>query len=153
MNLGARFRLLLPGYLPDLLAADTAYTQFDRFQPQAQMVSHLESLGFAATFYMDDIGDGTSQGFAAESAGALDDYPDDLQYAIFPEGEFIHVDGGSLELGIVRDSTLNSTNDFQLFGETFENVARLGPAQGALWITQGICPSGESPALGTALSC
>jgi len=153
MPLGARFRLLLPGYLPNLLAADSAVTQFTRFEAQAAMVSHLESLGFAASFYMDDVTGGTSQGYAAEAAGALDDFPDDLQYAIFPEGQFIHVDGGSLELGIVRDSTLNSTNDYQIFGETFENVAMLGPAQGALWVTQGICPSGEFPALGTALSC
>ena len=37
--------------------------------------------------------------------------------------------------GIVRDSTLNSTNDFQMFGETFGNVARLAPAQAAYWVT------------------
>ena len=68
-----------------------------------------------------------------------------IQWAIFPEGEFIHVSMPSLELGIVRDSTLNSTNDYQIFGESFENVARLGPAQGALWVTSSLCPSGEFP--------
>ena len=76
-----------------------------------------------------------------------------MQYAIFPEGAFIHVDGGMLELGLVRDSTLNSTNDFQIFGETFENVARLAPLQATRWITQDICPNGQYPALGTALTC
>ena len=35
----------------------------------------------------------------------------------------------------------------------FENVARLAPAQGALWVTSTVCPSGEFPALTTALSC
>ena len=63
------------------------------------------------------------------------------------------MDGGSLELGLVRDSTLNSTNDFQMFGETFENVALLAPAQAARWISATVCPSGEFPALTTALSC
>lgn len=33
---------------------------------------------------------------------------------------------GPLELGIVRDSTLNLRNDYAVFGETFENVASLG---------------------------
>jgi len=81
------------------------------------------------------------------------DFPNEVEYAVFAEGAFLHIDSGSLELGLVRDSTLNSTNDFQIFGERFRNLAMLGPAQGALWVTQGICPSGELPALGTALSC
>ena len=29
--------------------------------------------------------------------------------------------------------TLNSTNDFQVFGERFRNVARIAPAQAAYW--------------------
>lgn len=44
-------------------------------------------------------------------------------------GTFVFRDAGTLELGIVRDSVLRSGhNDFQLFGETFENVARVAPA-------------------------
>jgi hypothetical protein len=74
-------------------------------------------------------------------------------YALYLEGAFIHVDSGTLELGLVRDSTLNSTNDFQFFGESFENVARIGPAQSALWITQDVCANGVYPALGTAPTC
>lgn len=153
MPRGSRFNVVIPEWVADLLAADVAMTQFDRYQAQAAMVAHLESLGFRVTLYKDDVTGGTSQGFAAEAAGALDDFPDDVQYAIYPEGQFIGIDMGVLELGIVRDSTLNSTNDFQVFGERFRNLAMLGPAQGALWVTQGICPSGEFPALGTALSC
>ena len=73
--------------------------------------------------------------------------------ALFPEGTFLHLDGGSLELGIVRDSTLNSTNDYQVFGETFENVARIGPTQAARWASVTICPAGTFPAAGTGISC
>ena len=153
MPAGARFNVVMPEWIGDLLAADVANAQFDRYQAQAAMVGHLASLGFRVTLYKDDVTGGTSQGFAAEAAGALDDFPDDVQYAIFPEGQFIGIDSGVLELGIVRDSVLNATNDFQVFGERFRNLAMLGPAQSALWVTQGICPSGEFPALGTALSC
>lgn len=34
-------------------------------------------------------------------------------------GTWIYLDGGVLDLGLVRDSQLNSGNDFQIFGETF----------------------------------
>lgn len=40
-----------------------------------------------------------------------------------PQGTFVFIDGGTLGLGIVRDSVLNSTNDFQVFGETFRAAA------------------------------
>ena len=53
----------------------------------------------------------------------------------------------------MRDSSLNETNDYQVFGEVFENVARIGPTQGALWVTSEICPTGQFPALATALAC
>jgi len=153
MPAGARFNVVIPAWIADLLAADTAYTQFDRFQAQAAMIGHLESLGFRVVLYGDDVAGGTSQGFTDQAAAALADFPDDVQYAIYPEGQFIGIDSGVLELGIVRDSTLNSRNDFQIFGERFRNLAMLGPAQGAYWVTQGVCPSGEFPDLDTGLTC
>lgn len=42
------------------------------------------------------------------------------------DSTFIHLDGGTLDLGVVRDSTLNATNDFQVFGEVFEGSGYLG---------------------------
>jgi hypothetical protein len=54
-------------------------------------------------------------------------YPTTVDAFIFPEGSFLHLDAGTLDLGLVRDSTLNSTNQFQMFSETFENVALVGP--------------------------
>lgn len=148
-----RLRALLPSWVTDMMVADVAATQFDRFISRARATQILRDAGVEPSFYIDTPNTGTTQGFADEAAGALDDFPDVVQYALYVEGAFIHVDGGSLELGLVRDSTLNSTNDYQMFGETFENVALLGPAQSALWITSTVCPSGEFPALTTALSC
>jgi hypothetical protein len=148
-----RFRALLPSWVPDMMVSDVAATQFDRFVSRARMTQVLRDAGVEPTYYLDTPSTGTTQGFANETASAVDDFPDVIQFAVFAEGAFIHVNGGSLELGLVRDSTLNSTNDFQMFGETFENVALLAPAQAARWITATVCPSGEFPALTTALSC
>jgi hypothetical protein len=154
MRQDASFRVLAPAWLPDLLSAGQASVQFDRFADDLEMADHLERQGIRLSYYLDTPSSGTSQGFAAEVGGTtLDQFPNVAQLAIFPEGAFIHVDSGSLELGIIRDSTLNSTNDYQIFGETFENVALLGPAQGALWLSVGVCPSGVFPALGTAITC
>jgi len=148
-----RLRALLPSWLPDMMVADIAATQFDRFVNRARVTQILRDSGVEPTFYFDTPTSGTTQGFADEAAGALDDFPDVVQWALFVEGAFIHVDGGSLDFGLVRDSVLNSTNDFSIMAETFENVALLGPAQSALWVTSTICPSGESPSLVTALTC
>ena len=148
-----RFRALLPSWVPDLLQADNALMQFDRYETEEFLTNALEDDDITVAFYLDTPSSGVSQGFSAQSAGALQAFPLEVQYAIFPEGGFIHVDAGVLELGIVRDSTLNSTNDFQIFGESFENVARLAPQQATLWISQDICPTGVHSALGTAPTC
>jgi hypothetical protein len=154
MDSEAVLRVLLPDILPYLLQLDTVQTQFDRFRSRDQLVAYLRSFNLVPSFYMDSPSTGTSQiADASQTEAAIDPLPDTLQWAIFPEGAFIHVDGGSLELGLVRDSTLNSTNDFQIFGETFENVARIAPAQAAYWVTSDLCASGQFPPAGTARTC
>lgn len=148
-----RLRMLAPEWLPDLLVTDQVSAQFDRFMAMEEATSNLRGYGIEPTWYKDTPSTGTSQGFADETASAIDFFPVAAQVALFPEGTFLHLDGGVLELGIVRDSTLNQTNDYQVFGETFENVARIGPTQAARWATVTICPTGEFPDLGTALAC
>ena len=154
MRADAQLRVLLPDILPYLLQLDTVQTQFDRFQSRDQLTSYLRSFNITPSYYMDTPSTGASQiADASQTAAAIDPLPDTIQWAIFPEGAFIHLDGGSLELGLVRDSTLNSTNDFQIFGETFENVARIAPAQAAYWVTSDLCASGQFPPAGTARTC
>jgi hypothetical protein len=49
-----------------------------------------------------------------------------LSWLLYPEGSFQFLDGGRLDLGVVRDSTLDATNDYETFVETFESVAFRG---------------------------
>lgn len=63
---------------------------------------------------------------AAKTAGALVNFPETMVWYLFLDGTFLFLDGGSLDLGVVRDSTLNKTNDYQMFLETFEGIAKLG---------------------------
>lgn len=69
----------------------------------------------------------TGQIFGAQDANvALTAYPANVIWYLFAEGTFLFLDGGTLDLGLVRDSTLNGTNDYKIFLETFENVAKVG---------------------------
>jgi hypothetical protein len=141
MSPDSSFRVLMPAWVKELLSSDWVQTQFDRLQAQDAVAAMLSRYRVSVSYYLDTVTGGPA--FADETASALDDFPSTAEWAIFPEGEFIHLDGGTLDLGIVRDSTLNSTNDFQIFGENFENVARIGPAQAALWVTSTIAANGE----------
>ena len=63
-----------------------------------------------------------------------------MQWCIYPTGSWLHLDAGELNLGVVRDSSLNSTNDFQIFAEGWENVAYVGVESDC--IATAVCPSG-----------
>ena len=49
-----------------------------------------------------------------------------LAWLLYAEGSFQFLDGGRLTLGVVRDSTLDATNDYETFVESFEGVAFRG---------------------------
>lgn len=84
----------------------------------------------------------TGQEFTAQTAGPLHDWPDQVEVLAFFEGTFLFLDNGMLDLGVVRDSTLNRSNNLQVFAETFEGVAMVGVE--SLHLTMDVCPSGES---------
>lgn len=71
------------------------------------------------------------QGFGAQAAGALDRWPNngtavELDWNLFVQGTFQFLDGGRLDLGVVRDATLDATNDYETFTESFEGIAFRG---------------------------
>jgi hypothetical protein len=80
-----------------------------------------------------------------QAAGALNEFPDTFKWYIFAEGTFLFLDGGTLDLGIIRDSTLVGTNDYKMFIETFEAVAKVGIE--SLAITSTINVNGAAAAL------
>jgi hypothetical protein len=65
-----------------------------------------------------------------------------LAWLLYVEGSFQFLDGGRLDLGVVRDSTLDATNDYETFVETFESVAFRGID--AYQVQSTILPSGTS---------
>lgn len=89
--------------------------------------------------------DGESgQMFGTQAVGALSPFPTNVIWYLFAEGTFLFLDGGTLDLGLVRDSTLNSTNDYKIFLETFEGVAKVGVE--SLRVTTPVILAGASAA-------
>lgn len=82
--------------------------------------------------------------FGAQADGALLGFPANVIWYLFSEGTFLFLDGGTLDLGLVRDSTLNGTNDYKVFVETFEGVAKVGVE--ALRVTSALAIKGASSA-------
>jgi hypothetical protein len=83
--------------------------------------------------------------FGAQSVGALLEFPDTFAWYLFSEGSFLFLDGGTLDLGIIRDSTLVNTNDYKMFVETFEGLAFVGIE--SLVVTSTINVNGVAAAL------
>jgi hypothetical protein len=74
-----------------------------------------------------------NQFFALATAGAEPQWPNQASdgsfvvgWLLYVEGSFQFLDGGRLDLGVVRDSVLDATNDYETFVEPFEAVAFRG---------------------------
>lgn len=143
-------RLLIPWWAVDLIVSDVIRSQFQRFDTDRDAVTALfRSVGIEPTYYIDGA-NGRNQVYGTQSDGALLPFPTNVVWYLYPEASFLYLDGGMLELGIVRDSVLNRTNDFQLFGETFENVAFVGVE--SLAVESPVCDSG-TVSLPAAVTC
>jgi len=140
MTTNARLEGLFPEWLLNLLMLDLGRSDYERSHTEAAARGLFNDAGINPTFYKDGPTTGTGQVFAAQTAGNLLPFPAATQWALYPPGSWLFLDSGSLDLGIVRDSTLNSTNDFQIFAETWEQAAFLGVE--TQWHTSTLYPNG-----------
>lgn len=87
---------------------------------------------------------------STRSAGAFDGcltLPASLKALVYPAGAHTRLDGGSIDLGVVRDSTLNATNDFTAaWTEEFWGVVT---RCFSLVVTIPVCADGSAGALKT----
>jgi hypothetical protein len=120
-----KFTAIFPDWLRDLLVADLAqelaHSQSDYYNALAvaddQIDEYLQSHGINPVYHIDgqddSVSGGVAQVFGAQTTEeALLTFPDKMVWYIFPEGVFQFLDAGRLDLGVVRDSTLDATNDY-----------------------------------------
>jgi hypothetical protein len=113
-----------------------------------QIEDMLSASKIKCIFHLDgqssSVAGGVAQAFATQSTGAVNTFPSKMVWYAFPEGAIQFLDGGRLDLGVVRDSTLDATNDFEVFVEVLESVAFRSFTGGALQLVSTLCANGTS---------
>jgi hypothetical protein len=134
MNNNAPMRIILPQWFQNLLRADVGANgeSLDNLGgADAKIAGWFASRNLNVTWAMDgeagqDYSSMTSATGGAGGTVGVADFPTSVIWYLFAEGTFSFMDGGTLDLGLVRDSTLNAANDYQMFVETFENIVKFG---------------------------
>lgn len=139
MDPRAVLRWVAPAWVVDSIRVDLAQ-QMPGDNSMAK--ADAEISGYFAAHNISPIWEIDNDPYGAQGAAALLPWKDSFESLLFAEGTFLLLDGGTLDLGIVRDSTLNLTNDFQFFMEIFENVAKVGVE--SLKLTLDTCANGLS---------
>lgn len=76
------------------------------------------------------------------AATALTELPPEMDYLLYPAGTYVKGSGMTLDLGVVRDSVLNETNDHTA-AWTEECYALLKPGHESRLVTVDVCAAGE----------
>lgn len=155
MSPSAVLAALLPSWFVEFIKADLVNDHSMGLgfleAGEAEVAAWLASMNIDVTWYYDGA-TGAGQEFSdAQSAGALNEFPTSVVSYLFAPGTFARLDAGTLDVGIVRDSTLNGTNDLQIFAEQWVQVVKLGLESIRLEIT--LCPDGTAPEPTTPLTC
>jgi hypothetical protein len=137
----APLRVILPSWVKDAMAADLALSMpgDSLLNAYGEIEGYMAARGVVASYSLDQ------NVYGAQSSGALNEFADSFTWYMFAEGTFLFLDGGTLDLGIIRDSSLVGTNDYKMFVETFEGVAKVGIE--SLAITSTISVNGVAAAL------
>jgi hypothetical protein len=137
----APLRAIVPAWVKDAMAADLALSM----PGDSLLNAYGEIDGYVAARNVNLTASLDANVFGAQSSGALNEFADSFVWYLFSEGSFLFLDGGTLDLGIIRDSSLVGTNDYKMFVETFEGIAFIGVE--ALKITSTISINGVAAAL------
>lgn len=147
MNPNAVLQIMLPSWLMEMLKVDLindhslGLTNWCATEEQINCFFGVNNLD-VCWYY--DSATGAGQGFdGAQVAGPLVDFPLSVVAYLYAPGTFVRLDGGTLDVGIVRDSILNGTNDLQIFSEQWVQVCMIGLE--SIRLTIPLCPDGTAP--------
>lgn len=156
LNDSVALHTIAPRWMIDLLRSDLAM-QMTNASPaelfgiaRAALESWFRTRNINVTWHLDGLAGVTANGVVIPNqyydnvaAGAtVPAFPAKADCLLYREGDWLFLDGGTLDLGLVRDSRLNLMNRYQTFVETFEGVAFVGKE--CLRLVLPIVPSGAS---------
>jgi hypothetical protein len=122
MSVNAVLETIFPLWAKALVRADLALRHGAELTNVTDAVvdAHFAARGVRAQFVHD-----YQPLFGGAAATA---WPATLDFLIYPAGGYVRGDGGVIDLGVVRDSVLNATNDYTAaWTEQLYLVAQLGP--------------------------
>lgn len=133
---------IMPAWLRDLIRVDLVRESFTEPSelnlPYAQLDGLFTARNISPVFSLD------WDPAPAQVDGYLDGWQSTCPALMFHPSSWLFLDGGTLNIGVVRDLDLVKTNDFVSFFETMENVAFRGVE--SLLITMTLCPDGSTSA-------
>ena len=137
----APLRVIIPSWVKDAMAADLALAMpgDSTLNAYSEIDGYLSARGVVVSYSLDQ------NVYGSQGVTALLEFADSFTWYLFAEGTFLFLDGGTLDLGIIRDSSLVGTNDYKMFVETFEGIAKVGIE--GLAITSTISVNGVAAAL------
>lgn len=153
-------RLIAPAWLKDMIRTDLVRQMVGDglvvfAVTDAQIQQWFAARNVAVTWHMDGITPAAwvttptltipNQAYSPVVAGqVIYPYPDVVSTLLFAEGDWLLMDGGTLDLGVIRDSTLVGENRYQTFSEGFEHTAFRGIE--SLHLAMALQPTGASAA-------
>jgi hypothetical protein len=128
------FRVILPYWLKDMIRSDLAMRMPGDGGTNFTAADNVLDGWFRARNINVTWALETHQSAAATSvpkdivnlASNCDWWPTTVEWDIFAEGTWLVLDGGTLDLGVIRDSSHVANNTYCEFTESFYNVTRVG---------------------------
>jgi len=139
---GAMLEAVFPLWARDVIRSDIArqegaLTGAGGLPTNAEINNWLRDSGVSPQFVND--WQSLAQGTAST---ATTDWPTTVDFLMYAPGTWVEFNGGTLDLGVTRDSVLNSTNDFT--AAWMEEFWCIGMKGYQSWVvTVPVCPSGE----------
>lgn len=130
MKREALLQAVIPSWVVDAIILDLKLGLGDaNFQASTAMVEDMfRRINVAPIWHNDGTtaGAGAERFGGAQAAGNLNAWPTEVAGYMFAPGEWVRMDGGTLDIGVVRDSTLNRRNDLQIFMEEWTGLVHYG---------------------------
>lgn len=149
----------LKGLIKQDIARESSHSQNNYYDalriPDSYVEDMIADTGINPIWHLDgqttSVSGGVAQYFLTDTKAAeYKKFPTKMVWYFFAEDMIQFLDGGRLDLGVVRDSTLDATNDYETFVETFEGIAFRGFTNGALQLVTELCASGGTSGTVTA---
>lgn len=132
MKRDAMIQVVVPDWVIEFIKADMVNDGDEGLSflsiPDSEVIAALRSRHLDPVFVNDTATRliSTQRWTDDQEAGALNLFPGHVTAYLYAPGTYAELDAGTLDVGIVRDSTLNRTNDLEMFYEEYLATVKLG---------------------------